>query len=210
MPVSQKTSYHHGDLKNALIQSGLEILAGEGVQGLTLRKVARRAGVSEAAPYRHFKDMEALIAAIAEQGFVQLAANLEQTEEQHAEDPRTFFYQSALTYIDFARRNPHSMRVMFRSRNPEGEIEFPKLQEAADDAFSYLIDMVEYCQQAGLARAGHPLPLALSAWSTVHGLSMLLIGNCISPDVFKGTDEETMIMATLDIVLQGWQASPTQ
>ena len=210
MPNSQKSSYHHGNLKITLITKGLGILADEGVDGLTLRKVARQAGVSEAAPYRHFKDKSALLAAIAEQGFIQLGKSLEQVEEQYSDNPRTLFYQSSLAYIDFARQNPESMRIMFRSRNLEDKIEFPALQEAADEAFSYLIDMVEYCQQAGLARAGHPLPLALSAWSTIHGLSMLLIGNCISRDVFQGSDQETLIMATLDTTLSGWQTALSQ
>jgi AcrR family transcriptional regulator len=164
--------------------------------------------VSEAAPYRHFKDKETLLAAIAEQGFIRLAERLEQVEEQYAEEARSLFYQSNRAYIQFARDNPHSMRVMFRFRNTEDEIRFPALQEAADEVFSYLIDIVEYCQQAGLARAGHPLPLALAAWATVHGLSMLLIDRCISPDVFHGSDENTMITAALDMVLTGWQAHP--
>jgi AcrR family transcriptional regulator len=207
MASAMKTTYHHGNLKESLVTHGLAILAAEGVAGLSLRKAARYAGVSEAAPYRHFKDKEALIAAIAEKGFIELAAKLERVEEIHAEDPKTLFYQSCLAYIEFARQNPDSMRVMFRARNPSGEIEFPGLQEAADDAFNHLIDVVEYCQQDGLAREGHPLPLALSAWSTVHGLSMLLIGNCISPHVFKDTTEETLIQATLDMILSGWQSA---
>jgi len=207
-PSKMGTNYHHGDLKNALIRSGLEILSTQGIQDLSLRKVARAAGVSEAAPYRHFKDKETLLAAIAEQGFIRLAERLEQMEEQYAEDARSLFYQSSRAYIQFARDNPHSMRVMFRFRNTEDEVRFPDLQEAADEVFSYFIDIVEYCQQAGLARAGHPLPLALAAWSTVHGLSMLLIDRCISPDVFHRSDENTMITAALDMVLTGWQAHP--
>ena len=68
--------------------------------------------------------------------------------------------------------------------------------------------MVEYCQQEGLARSGHPLPLALAAWSTIHGLSMLLIEGCISPDVFHENSQEAMIQATLDTLLAGWQHVP--
>src|SRR5215467_12607566 len=70
--------YHHGDLRAALIRAGLAILAEEGVQALTLRAAARRAGVSHNAPYRHFADKEALLAAIAEEGFIDLAARVEE------------------------------------------------------------------------------------------------------------------------------------
>ena len=73
---SKTREYHHGDLRNALIQAGLAILAEEGTHALSLRAAARRSGVSHAAPYRHFADKEALLAAIAEQGFNTLAASV--------------------------------------------------------------------------------------------------------------------------------------
>ena len=133
-----RTTFHHGDLRNALIQSGLQILAEESIQALSLRKVARLAGVSEAAPYRHFKDKEALLAAIAEQGFIQLSERLEAVEAQFAEQADKLFYQSCRTYIDFALENPHAMRMMFRFRKSEGLSDYPGLQDAADEAFSYL------------------------------------------------------------------------
>ena len=203
-----RTKFHHGNLRSALIQGGLEILSQHGIQHLSLRKVAQSAGVSEAAPYRHFKDKEALLAAIAEQGFIRLSEQLEAVEEQFAEDAKTLFYRSCHSYIDFAREHPHSMRVMFRFRRAEDLSDYPELQDAADEAFSYLIDMVEYCQQEGLARPGHPLPLALAAWSTVHGLSMLLIDGCISPDVFEDNSQASLIRSTLDTLLAGWQHHP--
>ncbi|MDA0347102.1 MAG: TetR/AcrR family transcriptional regulator [Verrucomicrobia bacterium] len=207
MILTKGSKYHHGDLKNSLIRCGLEILSEDGKQGLSLRKVAKKAGVSEAAPYRHFKDKEALVAAIAEQGFIRLAALLDSVAAKHSEDAKSLFFQSGLAYVQFARQNPDSMRVMFRLRNVDGGVEYPALQEAADEAFSFLIDMVEYCQQAGLARLGHPMPLALSAWSAVHGLSMLLIDNYISKEALQGTEDQSLILATLEIILQGWQTS---
>jgi AcrR family transcriptional regulator len=208
MNPAKSSKYHHGDLKNCLIGCGLEILSKDGIQGLSLRNVAKRAGVSEAAPYRHFKDKEALIAAIGEQGFIRLAARLETVAEEHSEEAKILFFQSGLAYVHFARENPDAMRVMFRFRNADGEMEYPALQEAVDEAFSFLIDMVEYCQHAGLARPGHPMPLALSAWSAVHGLSMLLIDNCISNEVLQGIDDQSLLLTTLEIVLHGWQATP--
>ena len=207
MIPTKSSKYHHGNLKNSLISCGLEILSEDGMQGLSLRKVARRAGVSEAAPYRHFKDKEALIASIAEQGFIRLAALLDAVANEHSEDAKSLFFQSGLAYVQFARQNPDSMRVMFRFRNADGRVEYPALQEAADEAFSFLIDLVEYCQQEGLARLGHPIPLAISAWSAIHGLSMLLIDNCISDEVLQGNDDQTLVLAILEIVLQGWHTT---
>lgn len=201
---SKSSSYHHGDLRNALIRSGLEILASEGVQSLSLRNVARKAEVSQAAPYRHFKDKDALLAAIAEQGFIRLGECLEAVEEHYAEDARSLFFQSGLAYIKFAQTNPEYMRIMFRDRNPEAGVTFPALQEVADEAFGFLINVVEFCQHEGLARPGHPLTMAITAWATLHGLAILLIDNCISPEVFDGTDEKTLILDSLDMILRGW------
>ena len=203
-----KNSFHHGDLRNSLIQCGLQILREGDPQALSLRKVAKSAGVSEAAPYRHFKDKEALLAAIAEQGFIRLSERLEAVEDQFADEAATFFYKSCRTYIEYALENPHSMRIMFRYRNSRNLSNYPELQDAADETFSYLIDMVEYCQQEGIARAGHPLPLALTAWAAIHGLAMLLIEGCISPDVFHENSQETMIQSTLSTILAGWQYAP--
>ena len=75
-------TYHHGDLKNALIQAGIEILSIEGVKGLSLRRVAKRAGVSHAAPYAHFKDKQALVAAISTEGYKKLFAQLTQIDQR--------------------------------------------------------------------------------------------------------------------------------
>lgn len=197
------TSYHHGDLKNELIRGGLEILSTKGDSGLSLRKVARMAGVSEAAPYRHFKDKGALIAAIAEQGFLQLAKRLQEIEDQFSEDARQFYYQTGRAYIDFAINNPDSMRVMFRYRGREEMSSYPDLKDASDEVLAHLVDVVEYCQLEGYTGSGHPLPLALGYWSVLHGLSVLFMDQCIPRQ--SEQDQDSLISETLNIVFQGWQ-----
>src|SRR5512141_807362 len=97
--------YHHGDLENALIKAGVEILAKEGLGGLSLRKVAKRVGVSYAAPYAHFKDRQSLIAAISTEGFKQLYAALDAAASAHADDPKQQLVDAALAYVQFALSN---------------------------------------------------------------------------------------------------------
>ena len=101
-------SYHHGDLRNALIQAGLELLAEGGVQELDLRKVARRAGVSHAAPYRHFADKQALIAAINEEGFHLLAERIRSTLREVSDEPFEQLLGVALAYVRTEYAKPHT------------------------------------------------------------------------------------------------------
>src|SRR5258708_29712691 len=113
-PDRQKPkSYHHGDLRNALIQAGLELLAEGGAQELDLRKVARRAGVSHAAPYRHFADKQALIAAINEEGFHWLAERIQATLHEVPDEPFEQLLGVALAYVRFSEAHPLLMLELF-------------------------------------------------------------------------------------------------
>ena len=109
------SNYHHGDLKNALIKAGVEILSTEGVGGLSLRKVAKQAGVSHAAPYSHFADKQALIAAISTEGFKQLYARLETVRETYKKAPQSLLIETAWAYIQFALNEPDRFKLMFSS-----------------------------------------------------------------------------------------------
>ena len=108
-----KKNYHHGDLKNALIQAGWEILAREGVGGLSLRKVAQQAGVSHAAPYAHFVDKQALIAAISTDGFYRLYERLSEVAGKYSAQPREQFIETAWAYLQFAQTYPDRFKLMF-------------------------------------------------------------------------------------------------
>src|SRR5512134_1137900 len=105
--------YHHGDLKNALIQAGVEILSQDGVGGLSLRKVAQRAGVSHNAPYSHFPDKQSLIAAIYTEGFKQLYAELDEAILSHPDDPRRQLQDGAWAYVQFAIHHTDTFKIMF-------------------------------------------------------------------------------------------------
>ena len=109
-----KSKYHHGDLKNALIAAGIDILASEGVHALSLRAVAQRAGVSHAAPYAHYADKQALIAAISTAGYRRLYDSLRAVGERYAGDPLRQLVEGAWAYVQFALHDP-------RGRNADPE-----------------------------------------------------------------------------------------
>lgn len=174
-------SYHHGDLKNALIAAGLAILASDGVERLTLREVARRARVSHTAPYRHFANKEALLAAIAEDGFAQLTAALEAALMVHTTTARSATAQvvaGGLAYVQFAQHQPAIFRLMF-SQIVGDRSQHPTLSLAAKRAFVTLQDAIIAGQQRDEFVVGPADQLTMALWAMVHGLAMLVIDNQI-------------------------------
>ena len=163
-------SYHHGDLRRALLTAALHIVRIEGTAGLTLRAVARRAGVSHQAPYHHFSDRAALVAAVAQEGFDRLADELARAQAA-AENPVARMQESGVAYVVFAVRHPEHFRVMF---GPElaDRSSHPELARAAGQVFEALLApaaLVLAAQPSGGGGVGATL------WSAVHGLAMLLI-----------------------------------
>jgi AcrR family transcriptional regulator len=187
--------YHHGDLRNALIRAGQTILAEEGVAGLDLRKVARAVGVSHAAPYRHFVDKQALLAAIAEQGFEQLAARMSAALAEAPEDAQSQLTLLALAYAGFAFDHPAHMREMFSGLTVE-RAAYPALHAAAKAAFQQVVQVVQRGQSRQAIGPGDPASLATIVWSQIHGITMLLIEDQIMG--VKGDQQ-----AVVQLVAQG-------
>ena len=157
--------YHHGDLRRALVEAALELLLEGGTEALGMRERARRVGVSAAAPYRHFRDKQALIQAVAAAGF---ALFLEAIDKAKADVPaEEQFGAMAEAYVQFALRYPRLYRLMFSSEL--GKFEDKELRRAADAAYESLA--VAAARQDPEA----PGEAAISAWAFVHGLSMLLL-----------------------------------
>ncbi|HEV2239120.1 MAG TPA: TetR/AcrR family transcriptional regulator [Ktedonobacterales bacterium] len=190
-PTDREKPYHHGDLRAALIRAGLAILAEEGVQALSLRAAARRAGVSHAAPYRHFAAKEALLAAIAAQGFNLFAAELEAARDRLPAAPRQQLEETAWAYVRFALAHPDHLRVMFGGLIVDPGV-YPGLREAGSRAFAVLVDIVRAGQDTGAIIAGESRLLAFVAWTQVHGLSLLLIGHQEPRDVIAARDAEQL------------------
>lgn len=180
----KKKTYHHGDLKNALIKAGVEILAKDGVGGLSLRKVAQKAGVSHAAPYAHFADKQALIAAISTEGFRQLYERINAVAEAYKTKPSRQLIEAAWAYVQFAMDDRHRFKVMF-SGVLEKEKEYPKFVAESQRNFELVRKIVEANQASGMLRSGPSDLAALSAWGIVHGFVMLLLEGQISHTILE-------------------------
>lgn len=193
--------YHHGDLRRALLDAALGLLAEPGGAGLlTLREVARRAGVSHAAPYRHFDSKEALLAEVAEEGFRRMREEMVQRVAGLEAEPLRRHQQMGVGYVLFALRHPAHFRVMF---GPELKFDQAGLQGAASAAFGELVGSVVHCQEAGVMRPGAPLELALASWSLVHGLAQLAVDGRLVPAGYGTYDTEQLAQRVLELLAQG-------
>ena len=172
-----KRPYHHGNLKPALLRAALELIAEVGPAAFTLREVARRAGISHNAPYRHFRDKDELLAAVATEGFERLADALGTPERairpRHPAPALRRFQASGLAYVRFAWRSPEHLLVMFDW--PLTQDRYPELSAASSRAEAVLVGLVEGAQREGSLARGDPHALASIAWSLVHGVAKLAI-----------------------------------
>ena len=198
-----RKNYHHGDLKNALIQAGIEILSKEGVDGLSLRKAARKAGVSHAAPYAHFADKQALIAAIALDGYGKIYARLEEVVTQYPNDPLKQLLQSAWAYMQFGLEAPAHYKITF-SGLIENEKNYPELVEVTRKSLTALQKIIAECQVAGiLSPSEYSAEVdAISLWGLIHGLVSLVIEGQISSNLMKRTPPKDMIIAAFQQVVR--------
>jgi AcrR family transcriptional regulator len=172
-----KRPYHHGNLKPALLRAAVGLIAEVGPAAFTLREVARRAGISHNAPYRHFREKDELLAAVATEGFERLADALAKpgkaTRARNPNPALRRFQASGLAYVQFALRSPEHLLVMFDW--PLAPDRYPELSAAAKRAFSVLVGLVEAAQREGSLPGADPLAFACIAWSLVHGVAKLAI-----------------------------------
>ncbi len=162
--------YHHGHLREVLLQAAIRLIGEVGPAGFTLREVARRAGVSHNAPYRHFPDRESLLAAVAAQGFRELTLAMREASKQES-GALEKLKRAGLAYIEFALRRPEHFAVMFDS--PVTKDKTQGSAEAGEEAFGTLVTLVKGAQDEGRLAAGETLQLALLAWTMVHGIAKL-------------------------------------
>src|ERR1700727_1063961 len=165
--------YHHGNLKEALLKAALDLIAKKGPAGFTFADAARMAGVSPAAPYRHFRDRDDLLSSIAQRGFEQFEAALTQAWDDGRPDTVTAFERVGRAYLAFARAEPAFYSAMFESGVPADHD--PTLLAASERAFAIIRAAAE--RLAALAPPGTPRPpammMALHIWSMSHGVASL-------------------------------------
>ncbi len=166
--------YHHGDLRRALVEAALALVRERGADGFTLREAARRVGVSQTAPYRHFQTREALLAAVAEEGFAALQGRLERLPAAGDPDPRLRLRAQGLACFEFYVADPARFRVMFGRATAQKD-RYPGLAEAWGRVNALLLESLVACQQAGAIRDGDPLELGLTTAAMTHGLAALVI-----------------------------------
>jgi AcrR family transcriptional regulator len=199
VPRKRADAYQHGDLRNALIQAGLKLLTEGGVRQLSLRAAAELAGVSHAAPYRHFRDKDALVAAIAEEGYRLLTRRMrDEIQACGSADLVARLRASGIGYVSFAVEHPAYFRTIFGGAACEDGVP-PSLKAAGEEAYHVLRDIVVEGIATGRLRAADADQLALAAWSLVHGLGMLIIDGNVQP--WLGADQ-TGVPALTDALIR--------
>jgi AcrR family transcriptional regulator len=173
-PQNPRRSYHHGNLREALIEAALDMIAARGPNGFTLAEVARAVGVSGAAPYRHFRDRNALIGEIARQGFTRFAADLRAAWNDGKPNPNAAIENCGRAYLAFARREPAFYAAMFEPGFPLEDD--PALLAASERAFAVLREAAGAATNA-LPGPNRPpsLMVALHIWSMAHGVASLFV-----------------------------------
>jgi AcrR family transcriptional regulator len=164
--------YHHGNLKEALVRAALALIAQKGPAGFTFAEAARWAGVSPAAPYRHFRDRDELLASVALRGFEQFAAALSRAWDDGRPEPFKAFERVGKAYLEFARTEPALYSAMFEAGVPLETN--PELREAGERAFAVLRSATERLVATLPAQNRPPvLMMALHIWALSHGIASL-------------------------------------
>jgi AcrR family transcriptional regulator len=171
-PKSNGDSYHHGNLKKTLIQTAIRFLEKHPLESLSLRTLALKAGVSQAAPYHHFKDRDELLAAISQQGFEIKFQYMWEAFLTFQDQPKELLQACALSYFKMGLKHPQHFKLMLASPicpSPE----HPKLEQAAGMAFALLKRVIEICQSAGIVGPGNSDHKSMHCWALVNGFTTL-------------------------------------
>ncbi len=174
-----KLKYHHGNLREKLLQTALEIVSEEGLAKVSMRKLGEEIGVSRTAPYRHFKGKGELLSAMAEDGYRKLTKSLKSARNKQSGDPVAQIKNIGIAYIEFALENPVQYRLMFGHEIIEQD-QTPALIKSAEDAFSELVLGVGVLLNGELIKPIDPLIIANTLWSQTHGISTLLMDGQIN------------------------------
>lgn len=195
--MAREKSYHHGDLRQALIETGLDMLEEHGLEGLTLRKLAARVGVSHAAPEHHFPTLRHLLTAFATEGFRLFAASMRSAMAQAPDDPAEQLRAAARGYLAFATTRPHLFRLMFNSNRLDWED--PALGPPANAAHAVLEEIsLPVAQRLNRDTPEGRAAVEQLVWSQIHGHAHLMIDGKLPPEGGGATGCEPFV-APLDL-----------
>ncbi|HLK38807.1 MAG TPA: TetR/AcrR family transcriptional regulator [Polyangiaceae bacterium] len=183
--TARKRNYHHGDLHRALVSTALELVEANDVSALTLREVARRAGVTHGAPYHHFRNKAALLAALAEEGYRALYTEQLQAVAKAGPDPIARLHAIGIAYVRFAVQHPGHFRVMFGTDTADWS-DYPSLLEAVQLPLVLLTSTAEEIKRSKRLSL-KPSDFVLSSWAMVHGLATLWVDGPLRP-ILGSTD----------------------
>jgi AcrR family transcriptional regulator len=202
LPTNGQRPYHHGDLRRSLIQAGSKIIEERGLAALSLREVARAAGVSHTAPYRHFQDKADLLAAIAQVAFEQLTDDAGKAARNHDGNPKKQFVAASVQYILFGVRHPRMAHLLFG-----GVINMrtaPRdLKRASWAAFQLVETIINEGKKTGLFRNRDTMELAVTTWSGIHGLAQLISGGYLTRLAATERQVESLGKMVCQLILTG-------
>jgi len=193
--------YHHGDLRRTLLEAATASIESDGVDALSLRQLARDAGVSHAAPSRHFRDRQALLDALAEDGFRRMSAALDHatsTGPSTSADARAEFDAIARAYVGFALAQPTLLALMFGMKHAPDARE--ELLAAGHASMEITLRVVVGAQSIGAIAPGDPQHLALVAFATFHGIATLASGSLLD-----GVPADDLVTTAIDLLWRGLQ-----
>lgn len=206
----EQVNYHHGDLRNSLVSVGINMLNDRGVAGISLREIARNIGVGHNAPYRHFRNKQQLLEAIAEDGFRRLKARNMRLELEFSDDPEGQLFESAMHVVGMAAEQPNLFQLMFG-----GHIQLEErgagLKLASDEAMQSLVSIICNGQQKNVFIQDDPLVLALGAMSMIQGIALMASSGKlkaqfqvhVASSVGHQTLLRSMILQLFDVFLRG-------
>jgi AcrR family transcriptional regulator len=200
--MARKT-YHHGSLREALLEVGEALIEEKGVEAFTLRECARRAGVSHGAPAHHFGDATGFLSELATMGFEELDALMTRYRREDGPEPYTQFIATGRAYVDYALHHPARFQLMFRGEKLRLESE--RLREAADRTFGQLMDTLSLLPPAGDGD-GTALDIgeqAGLAWAIVHGVASLTLDNRGFVECVGGAERVPAALARMLVAARG-------
>lgn len=176
MNTPTQNQYHHGNLRQSLLIGAADLLRDAGIEGLSLRKLAEKVGVSRTAPYHYFRDKNQLLCAIAEQGFIKWQQDAQDIFNQPDLTLRAKYKQFFYGYIRYAAENPELYNLMFGQAIWKNNNATDSLKKVAYPSFNFQVQMTQTWQQQGLLpKNQNTLRLAQVTWGTMHGIARLLI-----------------------------------